>query len=86
MDVWMSQPEKQIIAIKTLPDISISKSNQTMKFDQLIQHNVRNIFLEKSCSNCYGETIARLLKSQNWVYLWINSLKCYTGYFYCLPS
>ena len=26
------------------------------------------------------------LKSQNWAYVWINSLKCYTVCFYCMPS
>ena len=27
-----------------------------MKFDQLIECNIRNIFLEKSYTKCYGET------------------------------
>ena len=31
-----------------LPDISRSKSNLTMKFDQLIESNTRKVFLEKS--------------------------------------
>ena len=30
-----------------------------MKFDQLIECNVRNIFLEKSYTKCYGETSPR---------------------------
>ena len=30
-----------------------------MKFGQLIEYNVRNIFLEKSYSKCGGETIPR---------------------------
>ena len=34
-----------------LPNISRSKGNQTMKFGQLIECNVRNIFLEKSYRN-----------------------------------
>ena len=34
-----------------LPNISRSKGNQTMKFGQLIEYNVRNIFLEKSYRN-----------------------------------
>ena len=33
-----------IVAIHTLPDISRSKSNQTIKLGQLIEYNVRNIF------------------------------------------
>ena len=44
-----SQPGLQTIAIYILPDISQSKGNQTMKFDQLIEYNKRNIFLQKLC-------------------------------------
>ena len=39
-----------------LPNISRSKGDQTMKFGQLIEYNMRNIFLEKSYSKCGGET------------------------------
>ena len=51
-----SQPGKQTIAIHILPYISISKDNQTVKFGQLIEYNLRKIFLEKSCAKCGGET------------------------------
>ena len=44
-----SQPGLQTIAIHILPNISQSKGNQTMKFGQLIEHNKRNIFLQKLC-------------------------------------
>ena len=44
-----SQPGLQTIAIHILPNISQSKGNQTMKFGQLIEHNRRNIFLQKLC-------------------------------------
>ena len=30
-----------------------------MKFGQLIEHNMRDIFPEKSCPKCDGETIPR---------------------------
>ena len=40
----MSQTGKQIIALYTFPNISKSKDNQTMKFGQLIEYNMRNIF------------------------------------------
>ena len=33
-----------------------SKSNQAMKIGQLIECNMRNIFLEKSYTKCDGET------------------------------
>ena len=44
-----SQTGTQTITIHILPDISRSNGNQTMKFGQLIENNVRNIFLQKSC-------------------------------------
>ena len=40
-----SQPGLQTIAIQILPNISQSKSNQAMKFGQLIEYKKRNIFL-----------------------------------------
>ena len=54
-----SQPGKQIIAIHILPNISRSKNNQTMKYGQLIDCNMKNIFLEKSFAKCGGETILK---------------------------
>ena len=42
-----------------LPNISRSKGNQTMKFGQLMECNMRNIFLEKSYIKCDGETSFR---------------------------
>ena len=42
-----------------LPNISRSKGNQTMKFGQLIEYNMRNIFLEKSYTEWSGETSPR---------------------------
>ena len=36
-------------------NISKSKGNQTMKLGRLIEHNMRNIFLEKSYHKCGGE-------------------------------
>ena len=54
-----SQPGKQTIAIHTLPNISRIKVNQTMKFGQLIEYDIRNTFLEKSYAKCGGETIPR---------------------------
>ena len=54
-----SQPGKQTIAIHILPNISRSKSHQAMKFGQLIEYLMRNIFLEKLYTKCCGETIPR---------------------------
>ena len=47
-----------------------------MKFGQLIEYNMRNIFVEKSYTKCAGETIpGSLSKNQNLAYLWIDSVK-----------
>ena len=42
-----------------LPNILRSKYNQTMKSGQLIECNMRNIFLEKSYAKCGEETSPR---------------------------
>ena len=47
-----------------------------MKFGQLIEFNMRNIFVEKSYTKCAGEFSQNpYLKNQNWAYLWIDSVK-----------
>ena len=38
---------KQIITIHIMLKLSRSKGNKTIKFDKLIEGNLRNIFLEK---------------------------------------
>ena len=55
-----SQTGLQIITIHIFPIISRSKGNQTMKFGPLIEHNMRNIFLEKSYAKCVGKASPRL--------------------------
>ena len=54
-----SLPFYQTLLTHILPNISRSKGNQTMKFGQLIDCNIRNIFLEKSYTKCGGETSPR---------------------------
>ena len=39
--------------------MSRSKANQTMKLSQLLENNMRNIFLEKTYTNCGGDTSPR---------------------------
>ena len=56
---------KQTTAIHILPNISRGKSNQTIKFSQLIEHNIRNIFLEKSHTKCGRGTIPRLFSKKS---------------------
>ena len=48
-----------------LPNISRSKGNQAIKFGQLIEYNMRNIFVEKSYTKCAGETIPRPLSKKS---------------------
>ena len=55
----LGRPGKNTIATHILPNISRSKDNQTMKFGQLIEYNMRNVFLEKSYKKCCGETSPR---------------------------
>ena len=43
-----------------VPSIPRSKGNKTMKFGQLIEYNMRNIFLEKLYTKCRGEASPRL--------------------------
>ena len=82
-----SQPDYQAIAIHILPYISRSKGIQTMKFGQLIEHDIRNIFLKSHTQNVVEKLFPDpFLKNQIWGCLWINSLKIYAVWFYCMPS
>ena len=57
-----SEPGKQTIAIHILPNISKSKGNQTMKFDQFIEYNNitwKTFFLKNHTQKYSGETILR---------------------------
>ena len=67
-----SQHRKQTIAIYIFPNISISKGNLTMKFGQLIEYNMRNIFLETSFTKCGGETIPRLFSNKSKMIISLN--------------
>ena len=50
-----SQPGWRAIIIHILGNILRSKGNQTMNFGQLIECNMRNIFLEKWYTKFGGE-------------------------------
>ena len=47
-----------------LPNILRNKGNQTMKFGQSIEYNMRNIIFEKSYTKCGGETSPRPLSGK----------------------
>ena len=59
-----------------------------MKFGQLIEYNMRNIFLEKSYTESGGETSPRPFLSKIRIEHTSGSivLKFYTVCFYCMPS
>ena len=70
-----------------LHNILRSKWNETMKFGQLIEYNMRNIFLEKVIRKVRWKTFPdSFLKLQKWACLGINGLKLYTVCFYCMSS
>ena len=54
-----SKPVKQTNTIHILPNISKRKGNQRMNFGQLIEYNMRNIFLQKPYTKCGGGAIPR---------------------------
>ena len=63
-----SQTGQQIITKHVLSNILRNKGNQAMKFGQLLEYNMRNIFLEKYFSNTKRSGEASLiifLKNQN---------------------
>ena len=61
-----SQPGQQTIAIHILPNISRSKDNQTMKFGQLIEYNMRKILLKNHTQNVLEKLFSDIyLKYQN---------------------
>ena len=51
-----SQSEQQKMIIHTFSNISRGKGNQTVKFGQLIEYNMANIFLEKLYTKFSEET------------------------------
>ena len=53
------QPGNQTSALYILPNISRSKDNQTIKFVQLIDYNMRHVFVEKPYTKYGGETIPK---------------------------
>ena len=50
----LSQTGQQIVPIHILPNISRSEGNKTLKYGQLIEYNMRNIFIGKSYTK-WGE-------------------------------
>ena len=59
-----SQPGKRTNVVHILLNISRRKDNETLKFGQLIECNMRNVFLEKSYAKCGRKTISRLFSKK----------------------
>ena len=78
-----SQPGKKRIGIHILPNISKSKVNQTIKFDQLIETFFMKNYKQNVLEKLFPDPV---LKSRNWAYLWANSPKFYTACFHYVPS
>ena len=78
----MLQPGWQTVAIHILLNISRIKANQTIRFCQLVEHNKRNILLQKSCRKWGRETDPRPLlyikkafykvKASKWSAAWFH--------------
>ena len=49
-----------------------------MKFGQLIERNMRNIFFKNYTQDVVKLVPDPFLKNYKWTYLWINSLKFYS--------
>ena len=56
-----SEPRKQAIAIQILSNISRSKGNQALKFGQLIDYNMRNIYLKRSYTKMWQRNYSQTL-------------------------
>ena len=58
-----------------------------MKFGQLIEYNRKKIFLKNHTQNVMEKLFSHpSLKNQNWVYLWIDSIKFHSVCISCMPS
>ena len=68
-----------------LTNISRDQGNQAMKYGQLMEYDMRNIFLEKSFTQSGGDTIPGPFSKKSKLsvtLLWITSLTFYTVGFY----
>ena len=80
-----SQPAWQTNVIHTLPNISRSAVNQTMKFGLLINYNMRNIFLWKSYTKCGAEISPEPFYEKWKLSRSRDQLAKISIYFYCIP-
>ena len=67
-----SQTEKQVIAVHIFPNILRNKGNQTMKFGQLVEYDMRNIFLENSYTKYGAEPIPKPFSKMSKLSIFLN--------------
>ena len=67
------QTETQRVVINLLPNTSKSKSNQTMKFGQSIEYNVKNIFLQKLSRKWGKRASSKPLLDFQKMFIWMKS-------------
>ena len=67
-----SQPRKQTNVLHILANISRSKYNQIIKLNQLIEYNMRNIFLERLYTKCGVQTISRTFSKKSKLTISLN--------------
>ena len=60
-----SQPVNKQLQYTHCPVSQEVKATRQKKFGQLIEYNMRKIFVEKSYTKCARETIARLLSKKS---------------------
>ena len=78
-ELMTSHAVQKLIAIHILSNISRIQCNQAMKFGELIENNVRNIFLKKLCRKWGTKTSARSLSVFKELYLSSTLLLIYFG-------
>ena len=82
-----SQPGWQTLVIHILSNTSRSKGNQTMKFCQLINYNIRIIFIEKSYTQYDGEISTRPFSEKLNLSISLDQQsKVLYSLFNCMPS
>ena len=58
----------------------------TMKFGQLIEYNMRNIFVEKSYTKCGGETVPRPFSQKSKLSISLDQQSKVLYSFFCMLS
>ena len=82
-----SKPGKQTIVKHVLPNILRNKDNQAMKFGQLREYNMKNIFLEKPCTKFGGKTSPRPFSEKLKLSISLDQQsECLFSSFYCISK